>query len=232
MDEGAYDKAELSNNGAKPGADLAAQAPSPEPSTHKSVYATHMTRTNIVLVVLFVAGVATVYALSLHKGPAEASAREKLMESTVDSAILRLKQTPAPGPGRLPDAVATRDLLRNFAGQIIRWQVPLSKLPKNPFVFVRPTPAVAQVVEVPPEPARPEKTPEQITYEQAMIRLKQLHLQSVMMGSEAGVAIISNNLLTVGQQIDGFTVKRIDRQAVVLTWQGQEFVLKMTSTGG
>ncbi len=194
-------------------------------------YKAQMTRTNIILVLLFIGGAGMVYGLSLRKGPASASAQQQLIESNVDSAIDRLKH----GGGRAPAAQrVTRDLLGDFSQKIVRWQVPMDQLAKNPFVFISPAPQPdAPSVKAAALRKRPEKTPEQLTLEQVMVRFKKLRLQSVMMGSGDGdgVAIISNNLLTVGQQIEGFTISRIDPKAVVLTWRDRQFVLKMSTSG-
>jgi len=209
-----------------------AQPQAPQP--HHGSYKTQMTRANIILAVLFAGGVATVYGLSVRKGPAEASAEQKLAESSVDSALLRLKG----GSGRGSDALSarkiTRDLLSNFSDRIVKNQIPLEKLDKNPFVFIPPEAgAVPSISTVRPgSTQKVEETPEQITQKQAMERLSRLRLQSVMMGSSGSAAVISNNLLTEGQQTQGFTVKKIDSKSVVLTWRGQEFVLKMSPSGG
>ena len=200
----------------------------------QSSYKAQMMRANIILAVLFAGGVAMVYGLSVRKGPAEASAEQKLAESSVDSALMRLKG----GEGRGSDALSarkiTRDLLSNFSDRVVKNQIPLQKLGKNPFVFVPPEARAAPTVTRVGPGSKPkvEETPEQITQKQAMERLSRLRLQSVMMGSSGSAAVISNNLLTEGQRTEGFTVKKIGSKSVVLTWRGQEFVLKMSPSGG
>lgn len=216
------------------GAAVPEQAQPQTPQPHHSSYKLQMTRANIILAVLFAGGVATVYSLSVRKGPAGASAEQKLAESSVDSALLRLQG----GSGRGSDALSarkiTRNLLSNFSDRIVKKQIPLAKLDKNPFVFIPPEArAVPSVTRVHPgRTPKVEETPEQITQKQAMERLSRLRLQSVMMGSSGSAAVISNNLLTEGQQTEGFTVKKISSKSVVLTWRGQEFVLKMSPSGG
>lgn len=120
------------------GAAAAVPAQAQKPQPRHSSYKAEMTCVNIILAVLFAGGAATVYGLSLRKGPAEASAEEKLTESSVDSALLRLKG----GAGRGSDALSarkiTRDLLSNFSDRIVKNQIPLEKLDKNPFVFIPP----------------------------------------------------------------------------------------------
>lgn len=191
-------------------------------------YKQQMTRANLILAGLFVAGAATVYGLSLRDGPDKASAAQ-VDESQVDAAILRLNTEPpkdgAPAPGRL-----THDLLHNFSDYVVRRQIPLKQLGKNPFEFVSPDPQAT------PSTPQPERTsPERganagpMTPENVAAELEVLHLQSVMMGrnGDSGTAIISNNLLTVGAHIKCFTVKRITPTSVVLVCQGKEYVLMM-----
>ncbi len=191
-------------------------------------YKQQMTRANVILAGLFLAGAATVYGLSLRGGPDKASAGQ-VDETQVDAAILRLNtQLPkdgAPASGRL-----THDLLHNFSDYVVRRQIPLKQLQKNPFEFVAPDPQRAAST---PQPERtsPERgvNPGTLTPENIAAELEVLHLQSVMMGrnGDNGTAIISNNLLTVGTHIKCFTVKRITPTSVVLVCQGKEYVLMM-----
>jgi len=186
-------------------------------------------RGNVFLVALFVAGAATVYGLSLKKGPARASAEEKELESQVDSALLRLSQTAsprgtAPGAGRVSE-----ELIRNIHRQITQRQIPLGRLHKNPFVFV----PVHAVVLQPAPKAGDAREPEQNKPEEApvdpMVALGSLRLQSIMRGGADGdsAAIINDNLLTEGQQIEGFVIKSIRSKSVVLVREGKEYTLRM-----
>ena len=199
-------------------------------SPRKSVYKAHMVRANIVLAALLIGGGVTVYLLSPHGGPAEATAEEKLIEINVDSAILRLKGVPGVGPKGHVTARVTKGLLESFSEQIVRQQVPLEKLSKNPFIFVRPAVTTVSIAKPVKKSTQPKNKPEEVTYEQATEMFVKLILQTVMMGSKQ-VAIISDNLLSVGEKIEMFTVKRIDPKMVVLTWKDSEFELKMESPG-
>jgi hypothetical protein len=191
---------------------------------------TQAVRSNVFLVGLFLAGAAGVYGLSLRKGPAPAlaSAEQRLVEQQVDSAILRLSRDPktvtsAPAAGRV-----TRELLRNFYEQAVQRQVPLKKLRKNPFFYVR----AAAVVTGPttsPAPEGPSLPPGGGGSASIQAALAALRLQSVIMGrgGEGSAAIISNNLLTVGQSIEGFLLKSIGPESVVLTREGKDYELRM-----
>lgn len=197
------------------------------PRPPASRYRIEMRRANIVLAAMLVLAGGAVYALAVRHGPSPASAGQQTVETQVDMAILRLNETPVAGvpqAGRI-----SRELLQNFYKEISNRQVPLKDLKKNPFVFVPVVPPPTLLTAVKQEAASPpSETPRKDSREEMMQALKKLHLQSVMMGRGGGTAIISNNLLTVGQSIDGFTVKSIAPNAVVLTWDGEEFELKMS----
>jgi hypothetical protein len=193
-----------------------------------SPYRRQMLRANIILACLLLVGVGVVYALSQRKGPATASAEQQAAESQVDSALLRLS-----GQGALASGTAkpTQKLLAEFFQQVSDRQVPLDRLGKNPFLFVRPgqslltatQPQAGGTVE-----AEPAAAPVKQDIEQVKAALKRLRLQSVMMGGNSGgTALISNNLLTVGQRIDCFVVQAIQPGQVVLGWEDREFTLKM-----
>lgn len=195
-----------------------------------SLHKRQMVRANVFLVVLFIGAAAVVYGLSLRKGPdeAKASTEQQMVEAQVDSAILRIshstgEKAATPNPGRI-----TRELLQNFYDQIAERQVALEKLRKNPFIFVPPAPAVSlDTAKSEKSKPPPRRSPAEDSYEKAMVALKRLHLQSVMMGHHGGTAIICNNLLTVGQEIEGFKIASISSKSVVLVWRDKKFVLEM-----
>lgn len=193
----------------------------------RNSYKTQMMRSNIFLIVLFIGGAAAVYGLSLRKGPAEASAEQQTVEIQVDSAILRIaneepNKAKAPSSGQI-----TSQILENFYDRIAERQIPLSDLKKNPFVFVPTAPPKPIVVKNSSDPKAVEKSPEEKRREETTAAFKTLHLQSVMMGRDGGTALISNNLLTAGQTIEGFKIKSISPRLVVLVRDGKEFVLEM-----
>jgi len=183
-------------------------------------------RANAVLAVMFVVGAGLVYGLSLRKGPAPAAAADqKALETQVDGALLRLAGAAGNSEGK-PGGIS-RQVLETFYDQIGRHQVPLEKLGKNPFAYV--PPAEPEPVATPGKDAERAPAPDPLrqTREQAMARLNALHLQAIQRGKDRAVAIISNNLVTEGQKIECFTVRRIVPKAVILTWQGQEYTLRM-----
>jgi len=217
-------------DGAEASADVSAQAQTPPPGPRRSAYRRQMNRANILLAALFVGGLGSVYFLSLRKLPNEANAEEQVAETQVDNLILRLGQKGGTTAGGRGTHRVTRELLRSFCDQIVQRQIPAGNLKKNPFAFVAPR-------STQPKPIRSEMigrrypsavSPEYASYENALATFRALHLQSVMMGRSGRMAIISNNVLSVGQRIEMFRIKSIESDAVVLTWQDKAFVLKMS----
>lgn len=180
-------------------------------------------RDNLVLVLLFAAGVAGVFVLSLHKYPPLVNQDQKKVEAQVDAAILRLNTA-------APAAIAgqsSQKLLEEFYKQAGTTQIPLADLKKNPYVFLSPHAGGPAAVEGDKPAADPDLKARELSLEKANEAVGQMRLQSVMMGRDGATAIISNNLLTVGQQFQGFAVKSITARSVTLTWRDHEFVLTM-----
>ena len=188
-----------------------------------------MLRANIVLAGLFIAGGATVYGLAFRDRTATASAEQQAVESQVEAAILQLTGPKASDAPDAPGSV-TQGLLETFYAQVTERQIPPEALRKNPFYFVHPTGRTIEV-SVGANGSAPPKVvaqPGVLTEKTVLEELKTLALQSVMMGRNGtGTAIISNNLLTVGQSIKCFTVTKINPDSVVLDWEGKEYELTM-----
>jgi len=192
-------------------------------------YKYQMLRSNAFLMALFITGAAVVYGLSIKKEPAKASAEQKLVEAQIDSAILRLSQQAVDSSTRPSAGRVTREILRSFQERILKSQIPLRNLAKNPFVFVPPV-RMAPVVNNKNSDtgkAANSQSSQRKTQQDIIESLKKLHLQSVMIGKGGATAIISNNLLTVGQKIEGFTIESISPRMVVLSRQGKKYILEV-----
>ena len=175
----------------------------------------------MVMVGVFRAGIAGLYLLSRGNRPAEASAEQRLVEARVDSALLELDQAGGPdraGPGKKLSVV------ERFYHDSRSRQIPLGDLRSNPFVF-KPPPGKrkAAVALGGTKPKKPAVSPQ---WRQASEAARRMRLQSILFGQQT-VAVISNNLLTEGQQIDGWTVTRIRPRSVTLKWKDRTFVLEM-----
>jgi len=182
-------------------------------------------RGNMVLVLLFAAGLGCVYLLSLRSGPAKASAEQHRVELQVDSAILQLASSNLGKVGQRGGATA---LVRTFYYQARHRQIPPEALEGNPFVYTEAQSDLAAGLKATGEQSSPpQQEIQQRNLSQALAAAKQLTLQSVLMNSHGRMAMISNNLLTEGQEIQGWTIRKILPREVLLVWQDQRYVLTM-----
>ncbi len=180
--------------------------------------------TNLALAGMFIAAVAVLYLLSLRGGPREASAQEKVNEARVDAVLLQLQASQKAGPGHKS---ATQEIMDRFYHDAQDRQVPLDNLKGNPFYFrTPPRTDLTQAAEDSTKEAFA-SPPIDIGEADALKRASTLSLQSILSGTHGNVAMISNNLLTTGQSIQGWTVKRIDPKSVLLCRGEQTYVLRM-----
>jgi hypothetical protein len=176
---------------------------------------------NWLLVGLFAAGIASLYGLSLMKGPSAASAQQIEAQSSVDDALAKLNVTASGGK-------TTAAIVETFYCEAKYRQIPPAALKGNPFLFRAAPPAPAAAPPPAAEAAPAAKPPDTTGTSEALTAVKALRLQSVMMSSPQTAAIISDNLLTEGQVIRGWTVTQILPREVHLSWKDQTYVLKMS----
>jgi len=160
-----------------------------------------------------VVAIACVYGLSRGaRGPTGADAKQSLIEQQVECAV---KGFDAAGKADPKSVVRADDVAKSFYYQATERQVPLARLRGNPFVYKPAEPKVGSAPASMPSPgdATPGKKPEPAA-------VPKLLLQSVLVGSQGRAAMISDNLLTRGQQIDGWTVVEINSRSVVLEREG------------
>jgi len=178
---------------------------------------------NLVLVGLFAASIACVYLLSLRSTPTAASAEQRRTELHVESALSLLV---GPNPTDTEKSRRARAVLDAFYCQAAQRQIPLEKLSGNPFIFRPPGEAASPAAEPLAAPPSPEN-PRDKELSEALTAVGQLTLQSVLMGSGGTTAMISNNILSEGQTIRGWTIISIRPREVLLKWNDQRHVLKM-----
>lgn len=198
--------------------------PRPSPAPQKRAGRSFL-RDNLLLIAMPLISAAVLYGLSLRGGPSSASAQSVRNEQQVDSVITSLSAV----TGEV-SKVKTQTILDNFYHEARQRQIPLDKVKGNPFVFNIKAPvdsasgtgAQNTVVIIPAQ------APVNVELDAARNALKQLNLQSVLTGgSGRPIATISNNLLTEGQVISGWTVFKIDPTEVTLKWKDQTHVLRM-----
>lgn len=178
---------------------------------------------NLVLVGLFVAGIACLYLLSMRAGPSKASAEEAAAEAKVDAALSQLAAIPKADDLKRE----TSAIVDTFYYEAKQRQIPLDKLACNAFAYK----AAASEAESQSEALGGEEQGPPVHVHQdereAMAAASQLKLQSVLSGWQGATAMISNNLLSEGQVINGWTVKSIESRQVVMAWKDKTYVLKM-----
>lgn len=178
-------------------------------------------RSNVILAVLFVAGIVSVYGLKMYHGPAkaQASASQQAMELQVDNALKRF--APSSKAGQAP-AQKAKELLSDVYEQALSKQIPLAALKDNPFEFKPP------VLPASNSEQEGQETPKTLNQGQLVLaRAQNMQLQSVILAGERSAAVISGNLVMQGQKYQEWTVSEIHRKQVVLQWKNKTFRLKM-----
>jgi len=200
------------------------QTPSPGRSGGRQ--GLQFSRGNLVLVALLVGGLAVVYVMSLNEGPAEASAEQRAAQQQVETALTAFKTSGASADAQRMKAAA---VVKEFYHDTRQRQVPLDALQKNPCEFIPPPgnePAVVrQEQAAPPPPAEP--TEQEKAEERMLQAASRLQLQSIMVGSRGATAMISNNILAEGRQIEGWTVWKIEANEVLLAWKDKTHTLRL-----
>jgi transposase len=118
-------------------------------------------------------------------------------------------------------------VINRFYYEARQRQVPPEQLVGNPFRMVLPQALPPPVeLQAAPHPASPD--PEAQALAEAEDNIRDLTLQSVLIGSSGATAIISNNqILTVGQNVRGWTVVEIAPKQVVLQWKSHRHIMTM-----
>ena len=180
-----------------------------------------LVRSNMLLIGVFAAGTVCVYVLGLRELPQVTSGEQAPAQIRVETRLKSLgKSDPTSGvkPGEGMAVVDT------FYHQAKHRQIPIKALLRNPFVSRSPrllTPSV-------PKAATKREEAKSKSLKEAIERVKKLKLQSVLVGSGGTIAVISGHVVTVGQEIQGWTVIQIESRWVALSWREQRFVLRMS----
>lgn len=180
-----------------------------------------LSRGNLMVLGIYLAGFAGLYTLSLRSGPSRALAQNSTVHAKVESA-LDLLEAAAAGGAAEPRSTA-KAIVGEFYMAAKQRQVSSVALKGNPFLFHS---HAAETKPVEQPKVRPETLAAADEEKQAMATLRTLRLQSVLVGRQT-MAVISNNLLTSGQKIGPWTVGRISTREVELTWRDKTYVLKM-----
>jgi len=180
-----------------------------------------LTRGSLALLGMYAAGFLALYVLGLRSGPKVALGEQNLVYAKVDAALNLMDAQPSAGElTRRTDATA---IVKDFYTAAKQRQVDRTRLAGNPFIFRQKKPEKV-AIEIVKEVAPKDKAPAEL--KAAMAAVKTLRLQSVLVGRRTA-ALVSNNLITTGQTVKGWTVLRIGPREVELTWKDQKYVLEL-----
>ena len=181
-------------------------------------------RANLVLAVLFLAGMGLVYFMSMHDETSKANPMELASETIVNSAVQQFHAgagiAAADKPGADEPNASPVELAREMITGTAKRQIPLKELKGNPFVLV---PERRAEPETPGEAKPVGMTPGATAVQKA----EALRLQSIVVAKNRSLAIISDRLLTVGQEIAGWQVHEIGNGQVILKHKDLTYVLRV-----
>jgi hypothetical protein len=191
------------------------------PVARKSRRNAFLTRGSLVLLGIYATGFATLYLLGHSGGPKAAKGEQNVVCAKVDAALDLMDAQP--NAGELNHQTNAKAIVDDFYTAAKQRQVDRNRLVRNPFVFKEKVPETAPVV-MPKEVEPKDSVPAEL--KAAMEAVKTLRLQSVLIG-KCPAALVSNNLVTTGQNIKGWTVSKIAPREVELTWKDQKYVLEL-----
>ena len=177
---------------------------------------------NLVLAGMFAVGLALLYGLRLRACPAGVLVDQSLAHAKVEAALNVLGA--APTASELKQRSNAKAIVNEFYTAARQRQVPRSELRGDPFVFHLPKALLPKPVAVKKLPAKPQVPAEEV---QMMKVARSLRLQTVLIGKQKPYALVSNNLVTTGQTIQGWLVVRIAPGQVELRWKNKTHVLTM-----
>ncbi|MHC4294985.1 MAG: hypothetical protein ACYSTL_05310, partial [Planctomycetota bacterium] len=119
----------------------------------------------------------------------------------------------------------THTVVNTFYYEARQRQIPLDRLSVNPFTYV--PPGENKKGGLFGGNLLSGKTKKAQQRLDAIATVKTLELQSVLTGENGATAVISGNLITQGQSICGWVVRRIEPRQVLLTWKNESYLLKM-----
>ncbi|MGB2819394.1 MAG: hypothetical protein WBF17_00330 [Phycisphaerae bacterium] len=182
-----------------------------------------LTRGNLMLVAVFATGVAGLYALSLRNCPSTALADQSLAHAKVEAALDVLAATPTADEAQRQSSA--KAIVNEFYTAARQRQIDVRGLKGNPFVFTPEHAPATQPAKPKVEPKPVPKVPDDL--QRAMEAVATLKLTSVITGHST-VAMISSNVVAVGETIKGWTVIRIEPTEVELAWRDRKYVVRMS----
>ena len=181
---------------------------------------TMFSRNNLVLAGLFAGGIVVIAVLHFKAGPQSALAASSSNDTQMDTLLATLTQVKNDCRSATSSSVINR-----FYYEARQRQVPPEQLTSNPFRLILPQAPPLAELQTAPHTVAPD--PEVHALAEALDNIRDLTLQSVLTGSAGATAIVSNQVLTVGQNVRGWTVVEIAPKQVVLQWKSHRHIMTM-----
>ncbi len=182
----------------------------------------------IALVAAFAAGLVVLYFLGLGNKPRAASAdqvaRDQAVQTKIQAMLMNRGETQKLD-GFLSDFKLLEDRLHHY----FDGNTKIQDLSVNPFereVAAVAPPSITDAF--PTSPAIPADQTEALEMRKAADYFATLKLQMVMLGNPS-MAMINSRMLTVGTQLEMFTITDIKTGSVILTFKDKTFDLKSSS---
>ncbi len=170
-----------------------------------------LNRTTLILFGVCIVAVIAIFLVSRGQKPQPASEEEKAKTAALDKALAKLTNQTKSSKSQAIDAGNMVEVFYNYPTST---QVAANELQRNP--FLRNEDAPDDVVVVVAKDAGP-------NLDALQKKLGELKLQSL----GGSICLINNNVLTEGDIVNDFTIKKIENNQVVLTADNHDFVLKL-----
>jgi hypothetical protein len=178
-------------------------------------------RTTAMMGLMFIGGLVWVFFASHQFDPPEKDSAAISQQAIISAGLADMTRATQ---SKTAQRQKMRALIRAINFEAKHRQVPLEDLNGNPFVFTgrKKTPAPKKLPDKPL--AQPTDQPQE--QEPQAPPISHLRLQSVLLGNPKS-ATISGHMVNEGQNISGWTVKRIEVDRVILQWRNQQYELKI-----
>ncbi len=181
---------------------------------------------NIVLLGMFAAAIGGIYLLGSGPLHAEASPEQQAVEQRVELALAKLNATPKTGLGGASEQYLIQ---RTINYSVADRQIPLDVLRGNPFDYH------ANLVgdkgsQIGARQLAAGSGDSDADY--ALSATRQLAVQSILAGSNDGIALVNDQVVRVGDKINGWTVREIAPRSVTLQYKHMTHTLEMPEHNG
>lgn len=170
-----------------------------------------LNRTTLILFGVCIVAVIAIFLVSRGQKPQPVSDEEKAKTAALDQALAKLTSQNKSAKSQAIDAGNMVEVFYNYPTST---QVAANELQRNPFLRNEDAPDdVVVVVEKDDGP----------NLDALQKRLGELKLQSL----GGSICLINNNVLTEGDIVNDFMIKKIENNQVILTANNHDFVLKL-----